>query len=90
MEYVSPLDESRREPHPLAARPPDLRGRHVVLLDISKARGAEFLDAVERLLADRGAQTSRHAKPTFSRPAPAALVEELTREADLVVEGLAD
>jgi hypothetical protein len=29
-------------------------------------------------------------KPTFSRPAPAALVEELTREADLVVEGLAD
>jgi hypothetical protein len=90
MEYVSPLDESRRESHPLAARPHDLRGRRVALLDISKARGAEFLDAVEQLLADRGAQTSRHAKPTFSRPAPAALVEELSQEADLVVEGLAD
>jgi hypothetical protein len=90
MDYVSPFDETRREPHPRATRPHDLRGRRVALLDISKARGAEFLDVVERLLADRGAQTSRHVKPTFSRPAPAALVEHLTREADLVVEGLAD
>jgi nucleotide-binding universal stress UspA family protein len=90
MEYVSPFDERRREPHPLAARPHDLRGRRVALLDISKARGDEFLETVERLLADRGARTSRHVKPTFSRPAPAELVEQLVREADLVVEGLAD
>jgi nucleotide-binding universal stress UspA family protein len=90
MEYVSPFDESTREPQPLATRPRDLSGRHVALLDISKARGAEFLDEVERLLSERGARTSRHAKPTFSRPAPAELVEELAEEADLVVEGLAD
>jgi hypothetical protein len=90
MEYVSPFDESRREPQPLAARPRDLRGRRVALLDISKARGAEFLDEVERLLSAQGAQTSRHAKPTFARPAPAELVDDLAQEADLVVEGLAD
>jgi hypothetical protein len=79
-----------RAPRPLAPRSADLRGRRVALLDISKARGAEFLDEVERLLRDRGAETSRHAKPAFSRPAPTELVEELAREAELVVEGLAD
>ncbi len=90
MDYLSPFDDRAREPRPLAPRPGDLRGRRVALLDISKARGAEFLDEVERLLRERGAETSRHAKPTFSRPAPAELVDELTREADLVVEALAD
>jgi hypothetical protein len=90
MDYVSPFDDSAREPRPLAPRPSDLRRRRIALLDISKARGAEFLDEVERLLRKRGAETSRHAKPTFSRPAPGELVDELAREAELVVEGLAD
>ena len=90
MDYVSPFDDRARPPHPLAPRPDDLRGARIALLDISKARGAEFLDEVERLLRDRGAETSRHAKPTFSRPAPAELVERLSQEVDLVVEGLAD
>jgi hypothetical protein len=90
MDYVSPFDDGVRAPRRLAARHGDLRGRRVALLDISKARGAEFLDEVERLLRDRGAETSRHAKPAFSRPAPTELVEELAREAELVVEGLAD
>jgi hypothetical protein len=90
MDYVSPFDERAREPRRPARRPADLRGRRVALLDISKARGAEFLDEVERLLQERGASTSRHAKPTFSRPAPAELVDELAREVELVVEGLAD
>jgi hypothetical protein len=90
MDYVSPFDHGVREPRALAPRPGDLRGRRIALLDISKARGAEFLDEVERLLRECGAETSRHAKPTFSRPAPAELVDELAREAELVVEGLAD
>ena len=48
MEYVSPIDERVQEPVPFAARP----GRRspaarVALLDITKARGAEFLDRIE-------------------------------------------
>jgi len=90
MDYVSPFDERTREPRGLAPRTADLRGRRVALLDISKARGAEFLDEIERLLRERGAATSRHAKPAFSRPAPPELVDELARDVELVVEGLAD
>ena len=90
MTYVSPFDERVREPEPLAPRPGSLAGHHVVLLDISKPRGKEFLDRLEALLAARGARTSRVTKPTFSRPAPAELIEEIANRGDLAVEGLAD
>lgn len=90
MDYVSPFDDRVRAARAPAPRSRELRGRRVALLDISKPRGAEFLDELERLLRERGAETSRHAKPTFSRPAPTELVDRLGREADLVVEGLAD
>ena len=90
MDYVSPIDEWAREPEPLAARPPDLRGRRIALLDISKARGGEFLDRVEALLRGEGAETMRFAKPLFSRPAPLEVIEEVAIHGDLAVEGLAD
>ena len=54
MEYVSPIDERIREPEPLASRPAELAGRRIALLDISKARGAQFLDRLEELLRERG------------------------------------
>jgi alpha-galactosidase/6-phospho-beta-glucosidase family protein len=90
MDYVSPFDERVREPIAPAPRPADLHGATVALLDINKARGAEFLDRVEELLHEHGAQTIRVTKPAFSRPAPAELIEEVARGADLVVEALAD
>ena len=90
MDYVSPFDEHVREPIAPAPRPPDLKGARVALLDINKARGVEFLDRLEELLHERGAQTIRVTKPAFSRPAPAELIEEVARDADLVVEALAD
>jgi hypothetical protein len=90
MDYVSPIDERVREPEPLALRPPDLAGRTVALLDISKRRSDEFLDRVEQLLRARGAETRRFRKPLFSRPAPADVIEEIALHGDLVVEGLAD
>ena len=90
MEYVSPIDERTRPASPLAQRSCDLSGSRVALLDINKARGAEFLDEVERLLRERGAETVRVSKERFSRPASAELLERLTVEADLVVEALAD
>ncbi len=74
----------------LSARPPSLDGKRVGILDISKARGNVFLDRVDELLAGRGITVMRYRKPTFTRPAPAVLVQQIAAEVDLVVEGLAD
>jgi hypothetical protein len=90
MEYVSPIDERVREPEPLAPRTGGIDGKSVALLDISKNRGAEFLDRLELHLREHGARTRRFHKPTFSRPAPADLIEEIALHGDLAVEGLAD
>jgi hypothetical protein len=90
MEYVSPIDERVRAAEPLAPRPATIEGRTVALLDISKNRGAEFLDRLELHLRERGARTLRFAKPTFARPASADLIEEIAIRGDLAVEGLAD
>ncbi len=90
MEYVSPIDPRVAEPVARAPRPVGLDGRRVVLLDITKNRGAEFLDRIEQHLKRRGAQTFRIAKETFSRPASTEVVERVAIHGDLVVEGLAD
>jgi hypothetical protein len=89
-QYVSPFDDRVRQPEPLAPRPPDIAGRTVALLDISKNRGAAFLDRIEIHLAAAGAQTIRWTKEIFSRPAALALIDEIAGRADLVVEALAD
>ena len=90
MEYISPIDERVREAEPLAARTGGIEGKTVALLDISKNRGAEFLDRLEVHLRSHGATTLRFSKPSFSRPAPAELIEEIALRADLAVEALAD
>lgn len=90
MDWVSPFDERRRTAEPLAPRPAALVGRRVVLLDISKARGDELLDRIAQHARHAGADVHRLRKPTFSRPAPADLIEEVAIHGDLVVEGLAD
>ena len=87
---MSPLDERVRPAEPLAPRPADIAGLRIVLLDIGKARGREFLDRVEKRLRGRGAHTARVAKPLFSRPAPAEIIERAAIHGDLAVEALAD
>ncbi len=89
-DYVSPFDERVRAPEPLAPRPASIAGRRVVLLDIRKNRGAEFLDRVETLLQAAGAVTARTTKEIFSKPAALALIGDIAGQADLVVEALAD
>ncbi|HEY5988332.1 MAG TPA: hypothetical protein VIV12_18440 [Streptosporangiaceae bacterium] len=90
VDYVSPFDERVRAAEPLAQRPATVSGRHVVLLDIRKNRGAEFLDRVETLLTAAGAAASRATKEIFSKPAAPDVIGEVARRADLVVEALAD
>jgi hypothetical protein len=90
MRYVSPYDPAARALVEPAPRPDSVAGRTVALLDISKNRGAEFLDRIEHHLRGLGADVERYRKPLFSRPAAADLVERIAIRADLAVEGLAD
>ena len=90
MNYVSPYDPAARTPVEPAPRPDALDGRTVALLDISKNRGAEFLDRIEERLQADGATTARFAKPLFSRAAAGDLIERVAIHGDLAVEGLAD
>jgi len=73
-----------------AARLQTLEGKTIALLDISKPRGALFLDAIEERLRERGAEVLRFAKPTFTKPAPVDLRHEIATRCDAVVEALAD
>jgi hypothetical protein len=67
-----------------------LDGATVVLLDITKRRGDEFLDRIEARLRGRGARTLREAKEIFSKPAEPELIRRIANRGDLTVEGLAD
>lgn len=72
------------------ARPTNLQGLTVGLLDISKPRGDVFLDRLETRLVDVGANVRRYRKPTFTKPAPVDLRHEIAVECQVVIEALAD
>ena len=46
--------------------------------------------ASDDLLAAQGVTVNRYRKPTFTRPAPTALRQQIAAENQLVIEGLAD
>lgn len=81
---LSPEHRARRTP------PARLEDATIGLLSISKERSNEFLDTVERLLAARGLEVARFAKPTHTKPAPEPLVQAIVERCDVVVVGLAD
>ena len=72
------------------ARPTQLEGLTVALLDIAKPRGDLFLDRLQERLCAAGAHVKRYRKPTFTKPAPADLRKEIALECGAVVEALAD
>ncbi len=78
---------AQRERLPRLAK---LQGCRVGLLDISKPRGDVFLDRLEQRLRERGAEVTRYRKPTFTKPAPPDLRQEIAVHCDAVVEALAD
>ena len=87
LDPTSERDPARRERLP---RLTDLRGTTVGLLDISKPRGDVFLNRLESRLSERGAAVRRYRKPTFTKPAPVDLRQEIAVQCDAVVEALAD
>lgn len=81
------LGAAHREPLP---KPASLDGLTIGLLDISKTRGDVYLDRLDEHFKERGLTTKRFKKPTFTKPAPVSLLQEIAAEVDVVVEGLAD
>jgi hypothetical protein len=90
---INPLDETVREVREPATRLETLSGAVVGLLDISKWGGSYFLDRLEALLKDHYevATVHRFKKPTFTKPAPAELIERVAiSDCMAVIEALAD
>ncbi len=87
---LDPTSEARPARRERLPRPAGLEGLRVGLLDISKARGDVFLDRISEHLAAAGASVERFSKPTFTKPAPADLYQEIASRCDAVVEALAD
>jgi hypothetical protein len=87
---LDPTNEQQSELRQRQPRLASLEGRTVGLLDISKPRGDIFLDRIEQKLRERGAEVIRYAKPTFTKPAPIDLRQQIAVECDAVVEALAD
>jgi hypothetical protein len=81
---IDPVARSRQP------RPETLDGLTIGLLDISKPRGDVFLNRLDELLQQRGWRVLRFAKPTFTKPAPIDLRQEIAMQCDVVIEALAD
>jgi len=90
-EFMDPTD-TVAVPRRTAPRPETLDGKVITLLDISKAKGDHLLDRIEELLRERARPKAivRKRKPTFARPAPDALRQEVLDDSELVIEALAD
>ena len=87
---LDPTSEQKPAQRERVKRPASLEGLTIGLLDISKNKGDIFLDRIESHLTDRGLKVNRYIKPTFTRPAPVELQQQIATECDVVVEGLAD
>jgi hypothetical protein len=80
----SPVRRARLSP------PSSLDGRTVALMDIGKSRGVEFIDRLEGHFRKAGIPTKRYAKPTNTKVAPTALMQQIAAEAQLAVIALSD
>ena len=88
---LDPTDERLPIERSITPRSEEITGT-LALLDISKPRGNVLLDQLAIRLAERLPNVSieRFSKPTFTKPAPAELRQEIKEKADFVVEALAD
>jgi hypothetical protein len=76
------------------ARPQDLRGKTVGLLDTRKPNADVFMDRIQERLQSEAcgvAKIVRRRKPTIANePTPRGIITELAGRCDLVIHGIAD
>lgn len=90
--FLDPRGTNAIEIRRPAPRLTNLAGKTLCLLDISKSKGDIFLNRLEELLRRQVPLKTilRRRKPTFTRPAPKELFEEIVGSCDGVIEALAD
>ena len=88
---LDPTDEAVPVSRQITPRSGQVSGV-VGLMDIRKPRGDVLLDELERLMGERmpDIEIRRYAKPTFTKPAPEDLRQQITIQCEAVVEALAD
>ena len=87
---LDPTAEQHLDQRQRVDRPSSLAGLNVGLLNISKPRSDMFLDRLSHRLAQTQANVFRYTKPTFAKPAPIDLRQEISTTCDAVIEALAD
>ncbi len=90
MKLRDPTAESAPVRRPRLTPPATLDGKTVALMDIGKSRGREFIDRLESHFAAAGIATRRYAKPTNTKVAPTALMQQIAAEAQVAVIALSD
>lgn len=92
MTLVDPTTEPIVPEFAGAPRLSDLKNKRVGVIDDSKVNAKEYLKELTDLLDERFgiASLKYHAKPSASKPADPAVVEELARECDYVIVGVGD
>ena len=90
IKVLDPTSEDVKDPVNSPERLRTLEGSLIGLLDITNPRGNIFLDALETLLTEAGAEIKRYVKPTFTKPAPVDLRHQIASQCDAVIEALAD
>jgi predicted GTPase len=75
-----------------AARLTELRGKRVGLVDNSKSRAGQFLDAVTSILDQQYGFSNIvcHRKPSASKPVAPEVIAEFAKICDLVITGVGD
>jgi hypothetical protein len=87
---LDPSGERAPAGRPRLPRLPSLDGVVVGLLDIAKPRGDVFLDRLAGHLERVGARVERYRKPTFTKPAPLDVRQQIAEQCGAVIEALAD
>ena len=88
--FIDPTRGSSKVPLQRAARPMDLAGKVVGLLDNTKEQGDLILEAVAEGLRERYgvANVISRRKAYFSKPAAPELLDAMAKEVDVAVAGL--
>ena len=88
---LDPTDEQKPLSRQLATRSRDLSGS-IGIIDISKPRGDVFCDELEILIhaANPSLEIVRLKKPTFTKPSPEDLRDEVAERCTAIIQALAD
>lgn len=85
-----PTSEASTTIRPTRSFPKSTKGKTIALLDISKERSSEFLDDLEYKFLETGFTVKRYRKGSHSKVAAPEITQAIVREADMVIESLAD